>query len=251
MTAAALATATARGQSGARENLVGDGDFTTMRVHAGWLTKPGVWMTEQQAATVGVTAGVTPSAGAKMLQFLATSETSSELGLSDTSIVHQVIDVRAYAEAIDHGHATARAGVLINRLADVAGVESPYDRRFELSVRGFSVPPVTRSLWFIDGSPVATSPLASEFLLADGDISTWQRLSVAVFLPPTTRYLVLSIASIEDVSNDSEFPELHGHFADRAFLQVVVAPEPGGAGAACGLAGGYLLRRRVAARSRP
>lgn len=251
MVAAALATSTARGQSGARENLVEDGQFTATRVHEGWQLKPGVWMTEQRVATVGATAGVTPSAGGRMLQFLATHAEASELGLSDTSMVHQVIDVTAYAEAIDHGHATVQAAVLVNRLADPPGVDSPYDRLFEVSVRGFLVPPVTRSLWFIDNSPVATSPLTSAFLLADGDTSTWERLSVFLFLPPGTRYLMLSVAAIEDVVNNTASPELHGHFADRAFLRVVVAPEPGGLVAACGLVGGWLLRRRVSVRSRP
>jgi hypothetical protein len=184
----------------------------------------GKWAIGDPMAAVGVTNGISPRTGSKMMVFSPTGGVSSD--------VYQIVDVTAYASQIDAGLVTADLSVFYNAVsAGGAGLDL-----YGLS----SSAPLTFSGEVLLGG-------AYNLFTVDGDKSTWQSFEVnQVALKAGTRFLEFGLHSPTSSG---------GTYADDAKLTLTIndgvtpaVPEPGTTAlfVAGLLAGGFWLRRRRA-----
>lgn len=207
----------------------GFAESTTVR---GWPGVTGVWGGDL-AQVGGDALGVSPRRGDSMLQFRASggSLTSTSLSSSD---LYRLIDLTGLVDAIAEGDVRVRASYYVNRVLGDAETDS----RFGIGVHAYDGD-------LSDFRRAVNDPLAMQrqSLISDGDIGTWERVTVDLMLPVETRYIAVWIGAQENVFNDTggAGPEFDGHFADDVAVQVRQVPAPG----VCAvLAGAWLVRRR-------
>lgn len=176
--------------------------------------------------------GITPAAGNQMLKFL---ETSPGGGPSAAIVcdVFQVIDMTSLADQaiISTGFGSVTIGALFNRVA--GPVPSPVDTRFDLNIRSHTS--------LANAQALASTGLASNTLISDSILTTWEALTTTLALPVGTQYITLHLAAVENVVNDSTGPEFQGHYADDVRMTLTPAP---GAAALAGIGGLLAFRRR-------
>lgn len=176
--------------------------------------------------------GITPAAGNQMLKFL---ETSPGGGPSAAIVcdVFQVIDMTSLADQaiISTGFGSVTIGALFNRVA--GPVPSPVDTRFDLNIRSHTS--------LANAQALASTGLASNTLISDSILTTWEALTTTLALPAGTQYITLHLAAVENVVNDSTGPEFQGHYADDVRMTLTPAP---GAAALAGIGGLLAFRRR-------
>ncbi len=175
--------------------------------------------------------GITPAAGNQMLKFIDTSGGGSSAAI--VSDIFQIIDVSSLADQaiISTGFGSVTIGAVFNRVA--GPVPSPVDTRFDLNIRSHTS--------FANAQALTSSGLASNTLLSDASLNSWEALTTTLALPVGTQYITLHLAAVENVVNDSGPPEFHGHYADDVRMTLVPAP---GAAALAGLGGLLAFRRR-------
>lgn len=178
---------------------------------------------------VGVDQGLSPAQGLNMLRFERT--TSSGAGSTTAGDVGQLISLGGQSSLVATGNAVAHFSAWFNRIPGAAAT----DTRFSLLLRAYSGP--------MSGyASQAGSPLSQATAQVDSDAqaSTWEQLQVSLALPAATTYLAVFASAVENVQNDSQWPEFEGHYVDAAQLEVV--PEPATL-AALGLGCAWLWRR--------
>jgi hypothetical protein len=158
------------------------------------------------SAIVSAENGIVPFAGNRMLKFLGTL--SSGGGASIGSTVVQLVS----GPDISPG-ATVIASAWFNR---VAGSSPPVDTRFDVLIRAHSGTPAFYSL----NNFIAET---RSIFQSDNDPSTWELVTATLTLPAGTTYLAVTVNAVEDVLNNNELPEFHGHYVDGV---AIVVPEP-------------------------
>ncbi len=207
----------------ARANLLTDPGFETNALlpGVGVLTNipgnAGIWGTEN-AAIVGVTGGITPAGGVKMLEM-------SDDGLIATQ-GWQAVNVSSFATAIDAGLATFTSSAKYNVQQTVPAASA------------------STAMIYVDNTGVfgnftAASTATGQVL--DNNPATWQTIAHNGPVPVGTRWLIIQVAYANATLVNSAGAIDHG-YVDDAFLDVRVVPEPTVLGALAGLA--TLARRR-------
>lgn len=190
----------------------------------------GVWRYDTHNF-VPTTAGITPLAGNRMLQFIDTNPGSGG-GLSCD--VFQMVDLSAFTGVISAGGASAAGSIFVNRVALNAD-GTPADNGYVMILYAFANLANASTL----ASPLNT---VTTSLNSDANPLTWQAMVANLTLPTNTTALVFRISAIENVTNDpGPNNEFAGHFADQADLRIV--PGPGPIALAC-LGTLAVLRRR-------
>jgi hypothetical protein len=175
-----------------------------------------------------------------MLKFLTTGYPGSDFPAGETwkarsytglsSDIVQLIDLSAHESIIERGNTVLSASVWVNR---VQGDEST-DDLYKLSLWPFFGP-------FDDLTDTANTPdwdqLIYADLYSDSDPSTWEELRLEISLPSDTKFVRLGISAVEDISPETSYPELDGHYADFVSARVWVVPEPTTCAMLIGLAG--------------
>jgi hypothetical protein len=167
-------------------------------------------------AFVSAVAGITPTHGMRMLQFISTDpQGPHEVGV--WSELRQLIDLSPFSNVILSGTAKVTASFYVNRVSG----DSETDTQFGFLIAAYAGAPETFPSQFND------SELASIIVrfYSDSDVETWELVSGELDLPADTDFLMLEIYAGENVFNDAVDPELDGHFADDVFAEVV-APVP-------------------------
>ncbi len=168
-----------------------------------------------RSAIVGNENGIVPSAGNGMLSFLGTVPTNGAYGMS--SDVGQFVDLSSYGSEIATGLVTAHASANFNRVDG----GSRTDTLFGLLI------------WAYDGVP-GSPPKADRIafadsqLLSDANPDTWESLTTDLLLPSNTDRVAVMLIAYENVLNDGQFPEFHGHYVDDVTLTLsgVASPIP-------------------------
>lgn len=175
--------------------------------------------------------GITPASGNQMLKFIDTSGGGSGPGV--VSDIFQIVDLTSPADqaVISTGFGAISIGAVFNRVP--GPVPSPVDTRFDINVRSHTS--------YANAQSLAASGLASNTLLSDGNLNTWEALTTTLALPIGTQYITIHLAAVENVVNDSGPPEFQGHYADD--VRLTLTPAPGAVGLAC-LGGLFVSRRR-------
>lgn len=176
--------------------------------------------------------GITPAAGNQMLKFLETS-TGGGPSAAVVSDVFQVIDMTSLADQaiISTGFGSVSIGALFNRVA--GPVPSPVDTRFDLNIRSHTS--------LANAQALTSTGFASNTLISDSILTTWEALTTTLALPVGTQYITLHLAAVENVVNDWTGPEFQGHYADDVRMTLTPAP---GAAALAGIGGLLAFRRR-------
>lgn len=176
--------------------------------------------------------GITPAAGNQMLKFLETSPGGGS-GPAIVCDVFQILDFTSPADQalISSGFGSVTIGAVFNRVA--GPVPSPVDTRFDINIRSHTS--------YANAQSLASTGLASNTLISDSILTTWEALTTTLALPVGTQYVTLHMTAVENVVNDSTGPEFQGHYADDVRMTVTPAP---GAVALAGLGGLLTLRRR-------
>lgn len=178
----------------------------------------GYWQGDR-VSSVGPQQGVTPRDGASMLHFIATGLVAGSTGTAEmlqlVKVTHLEPDV-----ADDRVRATFRA--TFNR---VAGCEQTDANMLMVIAAMPGDPSESQARWSAGYLANTDSAVAGGWLrryraavATDADTATWQSLQLIADLPPGTTYIVAAIGASENVSNDTVFPELHGHYADSTSL---------------------------------
>jgi len=129
----------------------------------------GTWGAEDGTIVTGLTNGVAPFTGSKMLRM-----TNDGLTASQTV---QVIDISSLAVLVDAGGLEAEFSAHFNAATGVAAASS------QATIRYYSS----------NGLGGATT-LASDSLILDADTSTWQPNGVTAAIPAGTRWMVVELA---------------------------------------------------------
>jgi hypothetical protein len=206
----------------------------------------GYWRFDE-SLSVGAQQGITPHSGERMLQFVGSSRDVTQFGSASASEQIQLVDVSALAERIDAGEVRATASAWFARVVgcldtdDAFGVyliafdgePATFAARWTNGVNAAVAQGVSRDLadmtgvdgWlrhrassFRHNDPADRISAASTPDEYDGDVFAWRRGEVIMEVPPQTRFLAVIMIALENVRNDTEFPELHGHYADDATL---------------------------------
>jgi hypothetical protein len=152
--------------------------------------------------------GIVPI-GEGMLNFINTtpSQSITDPGVGSTSDILQYVDLSPFAQY--DGQLTGLLSASFNR---VAGDEQT-DTEFALVLAAHQGTP--------ENSPGQATSMAHEisYLITDGDVETWEQLSVELTIPAGADFLQVTLAAIENVFDDFGYlAEFDGHFADAASL---------------------------------
>jgi hypothetical protein len=169
----------------------------------------GIWEGDF-ASRVSAENGITPVEGSFMLRLDGTFYTCPEGGSG--SDLHQLFVPAS-------GGGRARFSVRVNRV--FGDVQT--DTLFQVRIRAYQGDPGD----FDANEPNLPGPLAEEVadLISDGNVATWQDISVELDVPSDADYLAVVISAVENVFNDHTCPigEFDGHYADDARLTAVAA----------------------------
>jgi len=166
------------------------------------------------AAIVTAENGITPAQGTNMLHFIFGGATAGPLGSSE---VIQLFDMSSLSTQINAGLVTANASFLANRVSGDAQTDTEFVA--VLKAHGGALANFPTDIAF---------PMASQFgsTITDGDVNTWEAVSVQWLIPAGTNYLSFAIASQENIFNDTSGTEFDGHYADSVSLSLSFAAVP-------------------------
>jgi len=152
---------------------------------------------------------ITPFEGTRMLQFIHAGYIE-EARLSTNCELWQIIDISAYAAQVATGIARANGSAYYNRVTADANT----DTEFLIELTAYQGDPCDFD-WFSD---ILAAELSS--INSDGDPCTWEAAQTELLLPADTNFLMVRIAAVEDVFNDTEGVEFDGHYADDVCVSI-------------------------------
>jgi hypothetical protein len=200
-------------------NLLSNYSFETLEnTSGGWPTSPtDVWKGDY-SSIVTAENGIFPLDGAQMLKFLGTDfESASSDGIGCQ--VQQVVDLSSYKTVIETGSAILKASAYYNRITG----DSQTDTRFTLLISVWRGEPDN-----YDWANWPTSPnlimIKEAEIYSDNNPITWEVNTLKFTLSQDTDYIAIQLCAIENIYNDSLYPEFDGHYADFASVEVI--PEP-------------------------
>ncbi|MGH7133542.1 MAG: hypothetical protein ACREJO_16550 [Phycisphaerales bacterium] len=214
---AAVATLALTSQSAMASPILTDGGFesnplTTLgNVLGDFTTYQGQWGHEVSTIT-GVDSGVSPLAGLLQLRMGNSGGGTTQAG--------QMMDVSAYAVAIDAGWATLTASAWFNANLSNPALCGVYLSYFTGNTYGTIFGPLDASLITLDLTP-----------------QTWEQASMTVPVPAGTRWVLMQVAYSDPTIGTG------WGFVDNASLEIETVPTPGAA-ALLGLGGLIVSRRR-------
>jgi hypothetical protein len=162
---------------------------------------------------VGKSDGITPVEGSKMLHFIHASYGDSA-NESMNGELWQIIDISAFAGAVNDGNARAWGWSSFNRVAGNANT----DTEFLIGISAYQGDPCNFDLELDNIASVSSS------IISDGNTSTWEYASTTLFLPAATDFIVVKIAASENVVNNTNGVEFDGHYGDTICICVTVGP---------------------------
>jgi hypothetical protein len=174
-----------------------------------------------------------------MLQFVGASRDVTLFGSGNASEQVQVVDVTALQGSIDAEALRVSASAWFARVAGCAttddafgllvvafdGEIGTYQARWANGVAAATEQGVDRDVASMDGVDgwllhrrvsMRHNDPADRVATASGDVFTWRELAIEADLPAGTTLLVVALYALENVVNDTTFPEFHGHYADDA-----------------------------------
>lgn len=181
-------------------------------------TTTGIWANDW---TDSVTAenGITPLSGSRMLRFLGASQPGNPGTFSTGSEPYQLIDLTPFSSEIATGKFLITASAWFNRVEG----DSQTDTQFQIGLSTY------------DGVPsdfpteIANQGFVSDidkFILSDGDVGTWEQITIKHLIPIGTDYMEFNVNAWENIFNDSAPNEFDGHYADNASVTYSIIPEP-------------------------
>lgn len=208
-------------------DLLRDGRFDEgTELFVGVPNRPGTWSGDR-SRVVGPELGIRPQAGTGMVRFESASPEGDPFDPTDpgrtprrTADLMQIVDLRGEARAAVREGATASVSAWFNR---VAGDETT-DTAFTLSVTSFKGDPaevVATPGW---GHSKARVSHGITEIVSDSDPRTWERAEVRLPLPPEADFVLVRLMAIENVQDDPNDNEFHGHFADEVSFTLTVGP---------------------------
>ncbi len=153
--------------------------------------------------------GIVPAEGNQMARFDATTLGTPAVG--DVADTWNLADVSPWSNLVASGHAHVRVEAFFNRVSGSPCV----DTRFALQVQAQDGLPETYPFDWPD--PIVDSEIVS--LFSDGDVATWEGITVGLDLPVQTTFAAVILFAIEDVC-DTGVPPFEGHYADDVRLFV-------------------------------
>ncbi len=173
----------------------------------GYPTAFGVWGGDE-AAKVTAENGINPLGGSNMMKFVGSYFDSTLDGVS--SDVVQIVDLSGYAVSIATGSATFSTSAFFNRVAG----DAQTDTEFAIGIRSYAEYPGMPNGY---QNKLDLDVSATNFD-SDGDLSTWQKLTVSQILPVNTTFILIVLNAIENVftddNKDSFATEFDGHYVD-------------------------------------
>ena len=214
------------------DNILVNPSFETVLSTSGgsgdWPSDVGYWSGDT-SQIVEASDGIVPFDGTHMLRLInaggpeATSYHASE--------VTQLLDVSSFHNDIEQGQLLVTADAYFNRVSG----DAETDNAFGIRIRACSGSPTT-----FRSSRVEITRI-DNFIGSDGDLATWERVSVELLLPAGTDYIGIDVYADENVLNDTSGIEFDGHYADD--VTVSITPEPATL-SLLALGGLALVRRR-------
>jgi hypothetical protein len=145
-----------------------------------------------------------------MLKFLVSYP---EGAIGTDCAIWQILDVSSLHSAIQAGGVTLTGSALFNRIAG----NTQTDTEFGVGLKAYSQMPYS----FHDEIANVFFPIYS-----DSNPETWELGDAILALPTNTNYVGIYILALENVYDDSSFPEFNGHYADNVTLSISAVPEP-------------------------
>ncbi len=206
--ASALVLMAVAGSLPASANLLANPGFEDAAPQVFLPNATGYWSGDP-TTRLGSEGGITPLEGSFMLRFDQTFW-SCPTGASGADLSQLV--------TVDPGTTSLTVQASFNRVA------ASTDTLFQASIFAFA----GSSSGFDDNSPAIPSSLdrASVSLLSDADPSTWETVSVTLYIPGGTTYVAVIISAVENISNDPCPGEFAGHYADHIVLTAEGPPPP-------------------------
>lgn len=201
-------------------------------------TGTGYWRFDD-SASVPAQQGIAPRSGDGMLQFVSASRDVTLFGSANASEQIQVVDVTGVQGSIDADEVRVRASAWFARVAgcsttdDAFGVYviafdgeiGTYRERWANGITAATEQGVDRDLadmtgvdgWLLHRRVAMRHDDPSDRIeTASGDVFDWRELTIEADVPAGTTLLVVVLYALENVLNDTAFPEFHGHYADDA-----------------------------------
>ncbi|MHC4721055.1 MAG: hypothetical protein ACYSYT_11380 [Planctomycetota bacterium] len=158
------------------------------------------------AEIVPASDGITPFEGSKMVHLEHTTTGCGGAGSTTGCDQWQIIDISAFGAKISAGNVVAWASARFNRVMGDANT----DTEFLIELLAYAGDPSTFPSQF-NSSELA---IANHTVYTDGDPATWELARACLVLPTNTDFLVVRIASVENVYNNYSGTEFDGHYAD-------------------------------------
>jgi len=158
---------------------------------------------------VGSSDGIVPASGDLMLRFEQTLP--GRAGHTLGSQVYQIVDLSSFSDDISRGNFQLRASFLANRITG----NRLTDTQFRVGLYAYGGDYATLE----EPTPTLSTGFASIF--SDGDITTWEPVEVFFNVPIGTTFVMMEVAAVEDIYDDTSGNEFQGHYADDAKLEVV------------------------------
>ncbi len=198
------------------QNLLVNGSFET-GIWPDIPTVTGRWSGDRAFSSTVDSRGMVAPEGDRALRFYYTTPTAAGEG-SITSDVYQLIDLGIYESDIAAGRAVVWASALFNRVHNWNGET---DTQFEFSMAAYSGELAT----FPDQIDNGELDEIEVVLFSDPNVDTWEQTDGWMVLPPGVDFLAIRVTAVEDVYDDIDVTEFHGHFVDAAHAVVIVPPD--------------------------
>jgi len=196
-------------------DLMSNGGFETMVSTTGTLPDGYAFWRGDHSSIVLAENDITPWEGVQMLRFNYTHRTGPTASVG--SELWQVIDVSSYQSLIRSGQGSVQAGAFFNRVnSDLA----PVDTMFSVAVYAYAGDASSFPNQWGHGELSSRQ----NTLLSDGEIETWEQALVDMLLPTATDFVVIRISATENVFNDINGVEFHGHYADGVEFGIIPTP---------------------------
>ena len=201
--------------------LVNSGFETVESIGTAWPNRYGDWNGDR-ASVVKADKGITPLEGIRMLRFDYAAKNAFRGTDRVASQVMQLVDGAKLGD-LSSGTIAYEVSAWFNRVTG----DSQTDTLFMIELAARAGSPSSFPTDVVSGRGFLASSRA--YLESDSDPTTWEYLSTTLVLPAATDFVVVQLAAIENIYDDTwgAAVEFDGHFADQVSLSRFNAvPEP-------------------------